>query len=462
MDYTPASPTDSVTPAASAPVSRSPIAHAAVGSGYRVVLATAGSLLIAALCICGALVSAVLLRDDLDVFAGGIAQGLFCGGVGLFDCHAVAAHESAWFLGFPLAAWGLFFYIVMTGLSICGLVLRGPDQKAALAIMTILAALAVALDVYLAWVMLARIKVICLNCAATYGVNVALLLLCRLRERAIGGAIRWRHMLPSPRKLLGKDLAEYYGETLKTGVLLLTLAATGFAFYTVTVPVRELAEHGLREVKLLALRLKEGEPDVDMGRFADQPAIGPLEAPIYIAVAGDFQCPYCRSIANLLEELRVAHPTKLRLIFVQSPISKTCNPAIEEDTHPDACWLAALGACAHREGRFWPLHHWLFDELALADVTRESVTRRLAGAGFDAAMIACADSADARAAVAADVALCRELGLTATPSLVINGFVKRGGYFPWMLRQIITKHMIQDGLGCEWKHFVGPPVPAPR
>lgn len=419
------------------------------------------AVVITALCLCGGVVSGILLRDDLDVFAGGIAHGLFCGGVGVFNCHAVASHESAWFLGLPVAAWGLFFYIVMTGLSMTALTLRGADQKAAISLMFLLAALAAMVDAYLAYIMIVRIKSVCLNCVATYGINIALLLLTWRRDYTTPGVVRWRYLLPSARRLFGTDLAAYYGETLKTGLLLLTLGATGFAVYTVIQPTRELVEHGEREIKWLALRMAQDEPDVDMGRFADQPSIGPLDAPVQIAAAGDFQCPYCRSIANLLEEIRAANAERVRLIFVNSPISSACNPAIGEDTHPDACWLARLATCAASSGEFWRMHRWLFDELPLSVVNRKHVSERLSAAGFDAAtLLACADSETARAAVAADVALCRELGLTATPSLVINGYVKRGGYFPWMLRQIISKHMLEDGLGCEPRPYVGPPKPA--
>ena len=37
-----------------------------------------------------------------------------------------------------------------------------------------------------------------------------------------------------------------------------------------------------------------------------------------------------------------------------------------------------------------------------------------------------------------DVALCRELGLTATPSIVLGGHALRGGLPPWMVDELMS------------------------
>jgi protein-disulfide isomerase len=153
---------------------------------------------------------------------------------------------------------------------------------------------------------------------------------------------------------------------------------------------------------------------------------------------GDFQCNYCRALANHLERMREAAPQRIRLIFVNAPIDSRCNPAITGKSHEDACWLAEAGECAAEEGKFWAFHDWLYRRMAFAQVKKATVDRRFAEIGLDPGRVReCMSSGRPRAAVEADLALCRELGLTTTPSLVLNGHVKRGSVFPWMLRGMV-------------------------
>ena len=371
------------------------------------------------------------------MYGGGLAEGLFCGASARFDCSQVAAHESSWLLGLPVAVWGLLYYTLMTGLALFAIVLRGADRKAACALGALLAAMGLLFDVYLGVVMVTQIGSICLNCVATYAVNLLLAVLFWRLDRGIAEPLAWGRLLPSWRALRGDDETGYFRNVVKAGLAGLTTVAMAVFLISVLGPLLEIRAYGDAEAGAFVAKLST-PPEVDMTRFEGQPALGPADAAVTAAVVGDFQCNYCRALANHLERMREAAPERIRLIFVNAPIDAQCNPAITGMSHEDACWLAEAGECAAEQGVFWGFHDWLYRRMPFAQVKKTTVDRRLAEIGLDPGRAReCMGSGRSRAAVEADLALCRDLGLTTTPSVVLNGHVKRGSVFPWMLRRMV-------------------------
>src|SRR2546426_991102 len=263
--------------------------------------------------------SAYLLQAHLTVLSGGLEEGFFCSGAGVWDCNAVAAHESASFLGLPVAMWGLLYFALELGLAIEALFLREEDLKAVCALGTNLCTLGLLFDGYLGFVMVPQIRHVCLSCAGTSLINLLLMLGFWRRERAI-------------------------------------------------------------------------------------------DAPVTVAVTGDFQCSFCRWLANHLEALRRRYPGKIRLIFVNFPVSSECNPNVHERVHEDACWLARAGECAAAQGRFWEYHDLAFQRIGFASVRRENVLRRIGEAGVDPRRLrAWLETPAPAEAVAEDIALLKTL-----------------------------------------------------
>jgi len=294
-------------------------------------------------------------------------------------------------------------------------------------------------DVYLGYVMVVRIGYVCLNCVITYGINVLLFLCFRGLSRVDSPRRGWWSALPSVRTLIARRGEEYYRELMKGILQLLSAGGIAFALFTVLPPLRELREYGERETQRFLDRMK-GSPDVDMSVFAGQPALGPVDAGLSIVLVGDFQCSFCRSLASQLEHYRSKTPEKIRLVFVNSPISSLCNPAIPQPVHADACALAAAGECAGVQGKFWEFHDLLFMRIPFPAVSRQSVGERLQELNLDMeAFQECLGGETGKKNVEEDVALCGRLGLTSTPSIVINGYMKRGGFFPWMLKAVMEK-----------------------
>src|SRR5206468_9375559 len=133
----------------------------------------------------------VLLREHLTVFLGDTAGGLFCGGAGRFDCNTVAAHPSSWMLGLPLPFSGIAYYSAAAALALFAWKLPEGEAAAAAGIGSILAITAVILDAWLAMIMVTQIGAICLNCVATYALNLGLVAAFWRLDRGFSGPREW-------------------------------------------------------------------------------------------------------------------------------------------------------------------------------------------------------------------------------------------------------------------------------
>ncbi|MBH0183202.1 MAG: DsbA family protein [Nitrospira sp.] len=165
----------------------------------------------------------------------------------------------------------------------------------------------------------------------------------------------------------------------------------------------------------------------------DDPAIGPVDAPITIVEFSDFQCPYCQKSVALLQELRRLYGQRIRLIYRDYPAPN----------HPYAQKAAEAAQCANEQGKFWEYHDLLFD-------------RQTAGKGWEFLQLAkelglredtfadCLNSDRFGEEVAQDLQDGIKLGITSTPTFFINGRplvgAKPVAEFRAMIDKLLTQH----------------------
>ena len=389
------------------------------------------ALLALGLTLAGITVSILLLQEHLTVFQGDTAGTLFCGGGGRFDCNTVAAHPSSWLLGLPLAVWGIAFYIAAGTLAL--LAWRLPDGEAAAAagLGSVLSLTAVMLDAWLGYMMVARIGAICLNCVATYVLNLGLVAAFWRLDRGFTAGREWKALLLRWR-------APRAGRWFKLAAAVVAIAGAGTAFFYTGLQVAETLVDSEDEATQLLHQIDTEKP-IDMSRFDGLPSKGPAHARITIVVASDFECSFCRALSGRLDDLRAEYPNDVRLVFLNAPISSTCNPRVPRDIHEHACWLAKAGVCAAEQGRFWQYHDLVYRDLPPSRATEAGVRPALARAGIDVSRLdACMTSAAADSAVARDVRLWLTSGMDGgVPAVAINGHVKAGGIYPTTLRTIV-------------------------
>lgn len=148
---------------------------------------------------------------------------------------------------------------------------------------------------------------------------------------------------------------------------------------------------------------------------SSMPARGPEDAPVSIVVFFDFQCPFCRQTAALLERLADSYEGQVRVYAAHYPLS----------SHPNATDAAIASMAAHRQDAFWAYHDALFarqQNLATAMDPLPMLTALAEELGLDADRFA-RDFEDQRlyGLVQAHREIGREVDLTGTPAIFING-----------------------------------------
>jgi NhaA family Na+:H+ antiporter len=74
-----------------------------------------------------------------------------------------------------------------------------------------------------------------------------------------------------------------------------------------------------------------------------------------LVLYGDYLCPFCRRLRPVMLQLRERLGDRFVYVFRHFP---------NEKAHPGATFIALATEAAARQGRFWELHDWLFDNPA--------------------------------------------------------------------------------------------------
>jgi protein-disulfide isomerase len=174
---------------------------------------------------------------------------------------------------------------------------------------------------------------------------------------------------------------------------------------------------------------------------AEDPVLGPLDAPVTIVEYSDFQCPYCKEASGAIKFLVDEYEGRVRLVFKDFPLDKSCNESLRAQLHPLGCQAAVMARCAYAQGKFWEMHDALFK---LRDMTPETLDALPGRLGLEnESFAACVEDPSTLEAVRHDIEEGQSLGVNATPSLFVNGR-RAPSYFNDSLESIID-HILASG-----------------
>ncbi len=194
----------------------------------------------------------------------------------------------------------------------------------------------------------------------------------------------------------------------------------------------ELVQRGKTRSQIeAAYRLRFAPDQVKQIPLDDSPVKGPAQAPVTIVEWADFECPFCAASDPTFMGLLEKYPRAVRLVFKNYPLSM----------HEHAEGAARAAMAAHEQGKFWELHHLMFEATRKETKLTPAALERLAKqAGLDPKRF----SEDIASKKIADrVALDRKQGdaleLEGTPLVYINGrhfdldyFELREDLEPWI------------------------------
>lgn len=158
-------------------------------------------------------------------------------------------------------------------------------------------------------------------------------------------------------------------------------------------------------------------PDVP-AEWLNGTVMGNPDAPVTVQAWEDFLCPACRQWTTTVEPQLIDDYIKsgdVKLEFHQFPLSGHA---------PGSNMGAMASLCANDQGAFWTYHSRLFmaQDQGQAGYTIDALTRYADELGLDSReLLQCMSSQKYRDEVAASASEAIQLGLNATPSILVNG-----------------------------------------
>src|SRR5215831_17910823 len=79
-------------------------------------------------------------------------------------------------------------------------------------------------------------------------------------------------------------------------------------------------------------------------------------SPVVVTEFSDFQCPYCKQAATVIDQVRKTYRERVKVVFKQMPLQM----------HQHAFQAAQASVCASEQGKFWDYHDRLFASVDLS------------------------------------------------------------------------------------------------
>jgi protein-disulfide isomerase len=183
------------------------------------------------------------------------------------------------------------------------------------------------------------------------------------------------------------------------------------------------SQERLRHYRAAVEKLRAAAP-VEVHLVAPRPEASPTAptrgskaAPVSVVVFSDFECSYCRAAVPELRKLSAMHGENVSVSYRHYPL----------DRHPAAFAAARASVCGQEQGKFWEMHDALFDA---AEINASEIENAAKQAGVDMTKFrACVAGDASRIAVLNDIEEAGRLGVTSTPTFIVNGNVIRGAAF---------------------------------
>lgn len=156
-----------------------------------------------------------------------------------------------------------------------------------------------------------------------------------------------------------------------------------------------------------------GDPDIESPYKIHMATANFADAPIRITIFSDFQCPFCKVVADQIPELIRRYSDKVSVQYIFYPLDAKCNSSVTSRMHPHACDAAALAACD--ANKFLSVHDEIFvnqsklDSGVLADIAKSH------------GLVGCLDNKAVTDKVIEGINQGTKYNLKSTPTIIVNG-----------------------------------------
>ncbi|MBK9215461.1 MAG: thioredoxin domain-containing protein [Chloracidobacterium sp.] len=162
---------------------------------------------------------------------------------------------------------------------------------------------------------------------------------------------------------------------------------------------------------LVKILYKAPEPPVEVVSADDDPAIGPVNAPVTVIMFSDFQCSACAATHPMLKQALLHFGSKVRFVVRDFPL---------EAVHGYGFDAARAAGAANAQGKFFEYIELLYKHQNALDAV--SLKRYAEQIGLNAAQFEIDFNSERIAAeVRKDMSDGEALGISGTPTIFVNG-----------------------------------------
>lgn len=273
----------------------------------------------------------------------------FCSVNDFIDCDSVAKTVESQFFGIPLAYWGMFLYLFI------GLLMGSKKLsqfkwfrflevfKNPYSYISALGIISFAISMILLCVSLFTIKKLCILCAFTYVLNLAIGLFAMDYSTKFGIV-----------NIFKTSVIDFI-EALKIKKYLIAfiavaVCAVGFLTYTSVSNVFSPHVKKIRSLqKFVKLKEKGINPYAVEGNVLGNP-----NGDVKLHVYSDFRCPIC-SVYNIIIHKVVQDFDNVLVVHHDYPLDQACNKYLSNPFHYGSCILARYAYAAEKQGHYWDI-----------------------------------------------------------------------------------------------------------
>lgn len=333
-----------------------------------------------------------------------ISYRSFCAISRAINCDTVSQSPYAVFLNVPVPVWGIVGYTFL--LLFVVLFGGGKNSKGrGLAIAFTVSLIFSCYSAILAFISSYYIGAYCIVCIYTYAVNFLLAYMTWLVRKRFEN-ISYIKALAADRRYLRQRfiLSGPMAGVLMGSILALILFYP--AYWNLDLSGKSLdLPHGLTD---------DGHP-----------WIGSDSAPVVITEYSDYLCFQCKKMNFYLREFIARHPGRIKLVHRHFPMDSRFNPIVKTPFHEGAGIMAIIAMYAAENGQFWPVNDYLFN--LAGNGARIDIREISSAAGLNPDQMKRAlNEPNIRRKIMSDIQSGLKLGITGTPSYVIENRVYHG------------------------------------
>jgi len=342
-------------------------------------------------------------------------------------CGAPTPGAMRWFgivAGIP-APW-LTSMAFSLALVLCGLALLRPGRSGNVRkYLTAVALVNAAVCLSVGYQLLAVWRASCVPCVTAYGAGMLLLMLCLAAS-------------PSAVERLAPGVRRDLARLVQRPAIFLTMLGTGGVLAGLTVSVsRAAGEAGARALRQVN---PQAIASLDMSRSTDRAVlkawhenVGRLEIPasatngvggpgtrVLVIKFNDYSCSLCKqtseNYAPVFARLEREYPGAVAITQREFPLDRACNPSTPGRGQTGACDASLLALASRSREHHDSFVQWLYAHPKAPPAEMWATFKKMTGTVPSAQ-----ERATLMARLSEDITLGRQLGITLTPTFLVNG-----------------------------------------